>query len=170
MSNPKPSVSGRMLDAETWDAMRASGYTEDELLAEQPFGPIVSSYTRKEAIEDGVLVDLSRADAVREAGFVIPVAMTAAAFAETVNAGTTETDEGEFVYPPGQSMSGRLWDVLMVLRAAIRKSGGNTDRLHFRVAVDVHGDGKTRTVKLWSLVGPGDTPEPVLTIMLEGED
>jgi len=36
--------------------------------------------------------------------------------------------------------------------------------------VDTNGDGKHETVKLWSLIGPGDDGEPVLTLMLEGED
>lgn len=39
MSQNKPSPSGKMLDAETWDALKASGYTKAKLLAEQPFGP-----------------------------------------------------------------------------------------------------------------------------------
>jgi hypothetical protein len=156
-----------MLDAETWDALKASGYTEEELLAEQPFGPIISSYTRAQAIEDGVLVDLtqpSTAKLVREAGFTIPVAMTTTAFSEAVGPIDTEL-------PAGQSINGRLWDVLMLLRFAVRKSGGTTDRVHFKVEVDVDGTGQNRkVVNLWALVGPGDTPDPVLTIMLEGED
>ena len=50
------------------------------------------------------------------------------------------------------------------------RKGGNTDRVTFAVLVDVNGDGKHKTVKLWSLCGPGDNAEPVITIMLEGED
>ena len=38
------------------------------------FGPILSAYTRAQAIEDGFLVDVS--DTAREAGFGIPVAVT----------------------------------------------------------------------------------------------
>jgi hypothetical protein len=167
MSNPKPSLSGKMLDAETWDAFKASGFTEDELLAEQPFGPIISSYSRAQAIEDGVLVDLTQpatGKLLREAGFTIPVAMTTTAFSEAVGPIDTEL-------PAGQSINGRLWDVLMLLRVAIRKSGGNTDRVEFKVSVDVDGSGQNRkTVSMWALVGPGDTPDPVMTIMLQGED
>ena len=36
---------------------------------------------------------------MREAGFKLPVAMTATAFHDAVLAGTTETEEGEFVFP-----------------------------------------------------------------------
>ena len=38
------------------------------------FGPVLSVYTRAQAIEDGILVDVS--DTAREAGFKIPVAVT----------------------------------------------------------------------------------------------
>jgi hypothetical protein len=175
-ANDNAKGSGKFLDTETWDALKAAGYSEQELQADQPLGPIIFSYTRKQAIEDGVLVDLS-ADGetkqlVHEAGFKLPIAMTATAFHDTVLAGTTETPDGEFVFPSGQSTKGRLWDVLMVLRFAIRAANrqGNTDQVHFKVSVDVEGDGKHRTVALWCQCGPGDDGDPVLTVMLEGED
>ena len=38
------------------------------------FGEIICSYTRAQAIKDGVLIDVS--EAAKEAGFKIPVAMT----------------------------------------------------------------------------------------------
>jgi hypothetical protein len=171
----KPSKSGKYLDGETWDALKAAGVSEQELQADQPFGPMVFSYTRKQAIEDGVLVDLT-ADGetkllCKEAGFKLPVAMTATAFHDTVLAGTTEHD-GEFTFPSGQSTKGRLWDVLTVLFFTIRAANrnGDTDRVYFKVDVDVNGDGKHETVKLWCQCGPGDGGEPVLTVMLEGED
>ena len=172
MSNenlPKPSPSGNLLNVETWGALKAAGYSESELLADQPTGPIIFAYTRQMAIDDGVLVDLTGqpdpAKLVREAGIKIPLAMTATAFGEAV----ASIDGGDL--PAGQSWKGRLWDVLMLLRVAIRKSGGQTDRVHFQVSVDVDGTGQhNKTVSLWSLVGPGDTAAPVMTIMLEGED
>lgn len=52
---------------------RASGGCEPE---------VIFTYTRKQAIEDGVLVDLMQdemAKLVREAGFRIPIVMTSAA-------------------------------------------------------------------------------------------
>lgn len=171
--NTTPSVSGKYLTVETWDALKAAGFTEADLQADQPMGPIIFSYTRAQAIEDGVLVDLSAEGEtkllVREAGFGVPVAMTVAAFHDTVLAGTTETPAGEFIFPSGQSLKGRLWDVLSVLRYSAR-ANRSSDRVYFAVDVDTAGDGKHNTVKLWSLIGPGDNGEPVLTIMLEGED
>jgi hypothetical protein len=69
----------------------------------------------------------------------------------------------------GQSLTGRLWDVLWMLRAASDKAA-NCDRVHFQVLVDIHGDGRREMVNLWAVCGPGDDARPVITIMLEGED
>ena len=126
------------------------------------FGEPIAVYSRRQAIEDGVLVDLMQPETVglvREAGFKFPVAMTAGAFAATVAA------IGERL-PEGQDIQGRLWDVLWMLACAI-KTAGSTDRVKFRVSV---WNGRRRDeIKLWSLCAPGDGGEPVLTIMLEGE-
>ncbi len=124
---------------------------------------IIDRYTRAQAIEDGVLVDLCQdetASLVYEAGFRLPLAMTVTAFSKTV-----APVGGEL--PPGQDAKGRLWDVLNLLRFAIRRNP-DTDRVHFTVAVwngERHED-----VKLWAQIGPGDDGQPVITIMLEGED
>jgi hypothetical protein len=127
------------------------------------FGEPIAVYTRRQAIEDGVLVDLMQPETVglvREAGFKFPVAMTAGAFAATVG------EIGEPL-PAGQDMQGRLWDVLWMLACAVR-TAGSTDRVKFRVSV---WNGRRRQgVNLWSLCGPGDDAAPVVTIMLEGED
>ena len=171
----QPSKTDKVLDVETWDALKAAGVTEDELLEDQPFGPLVYSYTRKQAIADGVLVDLGATGGKRmmdQAGFMVPVAMTDGAFKKTILSGTTYSKAGVLTFPPSQSARGRLWDVLMVMRHAIfaANARGDTDRVDFKVDVDTNGDGKHETVKLWSLIGPGDDAEAVMTIMLEGED
>jgi len=59
--------------------------------------------------------------------------------------------------------------VLWMLRVASGKAA-NSDRVHFQVLVHVHGDGLRETVSLWALCGPGDGAQPVITIMVEGED
>jgi hypothetical protein len=51
--------------------------------AESFFGNVISSYTRAQAIEDGVLIDAS--NMAREAGFKWPVALTTAAWADCVD-------------------------------------------------------------------------------------
>lgn len=156
---------GRVLDSESWDALMAAGIPEQDLLADQPLGPVISSYTRAQAIADGVLVDLmqeSAAGLVREAGFKYPIAMTVGAFGEAVGAVGEEL-------PAGQSVTGRVWDVLMMLKHCIRQGQGG-DRVDFWVMVDPDGQGHHKRVNLYSLCGPGDNGEPVVTILLPGED
>jgi hypothetical protein len=47
---PKPSNSGKYLDQATWEALKASGYSDAELHDDHPLGPIIFAYTRKQAI------------------------------------------------------------------------------------------------------------------------
>ncbi len=61
--------------------------------SESIFGDPISVYTRRQAIEDGVLVNLMQPETVglvKEAGFRFPVAMTTTAFCATV----TELESG----------------------------------------------------------------------------
>jgi hypothetical protein len=142
------------------------------------WGEPIFSYSRGQAIDDGVLVDLTEAKddngqlLCRQAGFKIPIAITRAAWAKTIEAGGTWKSEGEgevLELEGGQSLTGRLWDVLSMLRVACGRAA-DSDRVHFQVLMDMHGDGRRELVKLWALCGPGDQGEPVLTVMLEGGD
>ena len=144
------------------------------------FGDCISSYSRAQAIADGVLIDITDADGVK-GHFKYPVAMTAGAWSACVAAGGKwEPDEdGEsLTLPGGQDVSGRLHDVCTMIKATMRnpnidpeqRRNTSPDRVYFSVLVDVNGDGRNNRVKLWSLCGPGDDPRPVLTIMLRGED
>jgi len=87
---------------------------------------IISSYSRAQAIEDGVLVDVS--DVAREAGFTFPVAIT-----DTVWNLYVKVPDGVF----GQDEQGRLWDILNVLRFDIarRKNEEENDIILFTVLV-----------------------------------
>jgi hypothetical protein len=127
--------------------------------------PVIFSYTRKQAIEDGVLVDLS--PWAKECGFKYAVACTAAVW-------------HDYITPPekmkqwGQSERGRAHDVLTMLLFAIRrrKTPAPTegpDILFYEVLFQQEPE-KTATVKLKAHCGPGDDGEPVLTLMLETED
>ena len=73
--------------------------------AESFFGNVISTYTRAQAIEDGVLIDVGAM--AREAGFKWPVALTTSAWADFMD--WSEDDSRQQVY---QDQSGRLWDVL----------------------------------------------------------
>jgi hypothetical protein len=121
---------------------------------------VIYAYTRAQAIADGVLVDVSKL--AKEAGFKLPVAVTCGVWAECVAVpeGVTCQDE-----------TGRLWDVLMMLRHAIATSKRGGDRVDF--AVHVRNDNEERTpplIQLYALCGPGDDAEPVVTVMLPHED
>jgi hypothetical protein len=126
----------------------------------------IYSYSRAQAIEDGVLVDLMQADtvsAVREAGFKFPIAMTSTAFAETI----APIDGGEL--PAGQDLQGRLWDVLTILKHAIKTGQGDMSLLHFSLLVAQHNNTR-KMIALKAVCDGGDTGEPVITIMLPYED
>lgn len=128
------------------------------------FGEVIYRYTRTQAIEDGVLVDVS--ETAREAGFRWPVAMTSAAWADCV--AWSEEDNHRQVY---QDESGRLWDVLWMAFVAIRSANSGT-QLEYQL-YRVPRDGRSVEARLTSLklvCGPGDAGEPVVTIMLPGED
>lgn len=119
---------------------------------------IIHAYTRRDAIEDGVLVDVSAAAA--EAGFRFPVALTRAVFEGYVAASPL---------PEGQDVSGRLWDLLNVLRVEIRRAPRGSHRVPFQVAFRMP-KGKVTVVSLVVVCGPGDEFEPVLTVMEPGEE
>jgi hypothetical protein len=121
------------------------------------FGPVIYQYTRAQAIEDGVLVDVS--EKAREAGIIYPTALTAAVWEQCVTVPEKT---------PWQDEIGRLWDVLTVLRFAIRRSSGGQE-VAFTVGVQNDPRG-SQPVNLKALCGPGDEGEPVITIMLPHED
>ena len=117
---------------------------------------VIYAYTRKQALEDGVLVDAG--EMAKEAGFKFPVAITAAAWEQYV-----EVPQGAEC----QDEQGRLWDILYMLHIAILKDGGR-DQVDF--SLYVNNDGKAKPVYLKAICGPGDDAEPVITIMLPHED
>ena len=129
------------------------------------FGEVTSTYTRAQAIEDGVLIDAG--SMAQDAGFKWPVAVTSAAWADCV--AWSEDDNRQQVY---QDESGRLWDVLFMASHAIQICSGSGDRLLFQL-YRVPVDGQSVTAELTTLkliVGPGDHGEPVITILLPDED
>jgi hypothetical protein len=124
------------------------------------FGPLIYAYTRAQAIEDGVLIDAS--DMAREAGFRFPVALTTEAFARYVRVPDGVT---------GQDQRGRLWDILWMLRCAVRASPGHDpSELLFQLYVRNEESSPPELVTLKALCGYGDDSEPVLTVMLPDED
>jgi hypothetical protein len=121
---------------------------------------VLSFYSRAQAIEDGELIDVS--SVALEAGIKFPVALTRAVYGRCVEIPKDVRAQDE---------SGRLWDVLWMLRCAIQGSipcrKPSPDLLYFSVSVR---NKKREQIELKSLCHPGDTPAPCITIMLPDED
>jgi uncharacterized protein DUF6573 len=120
------------------------------------FGEIIYSYTRAQAIEDGVLVDVTQM--AREAGLLHHTVVTQALWSDI------KEIPKNFSY---ESETGRLWDVLWMARMAAGRSE-NLEKSRIKYQLVLH----TRNVdpayeQLIELVmdcGPGDQAEPVITI------
>jgi len=121
---------------------------------------IISCYSRAQAIADGVLVDVS--ELAQEVGYRWPVAFTDHLW-------------HDYVVPPldlvseGQSISGRLWDVLNVLKYTIGLSK-DVSRLNFSVLFAMEPGKAPIPVELVSVAGPGDDGRPTITVMLPEDD
>ena len=92
--------------------------TEPNKQTDSPFGEVIYAYTRKQAVADGVQVDVTKT--AKEAGISIPVFLTRTVF------------DAYVTVPPnvqGQDEAGRLWDIVWMLRFAIMRSHGHTDRV-----------------------------------------
>jgi len=120
---------------------------------------VVSVYTRAQALEDGVLVDLT--DWAREAGFKIPVAVTAGVWGVLKPSKELEAE--------GEDVAGRAWDMFTILLHAIRGASGG-DQVHFAPLFTLKPGERPEGVEMWAKSGPGDNMEPVITVMLRGED
>lgn len=123
------------------------------------FGNVISVYSREDAIRDGVLVEVPQGIA-KESGIRIPVAATA----ELWNTVIVPDEPSEAL---GDSIDGRLWDVLWMFTLKARASK-NESVIFFDVIAKI--DGKDKLHKVKAVIGPGDNWEPVLTIMMPHED
>lgn len=121
---------------------------------------LVHTYTRAQALADGVLVDVS--DTARAAGFKVPVALTAAVWADCV--AWDHTAEA-----PPQDEPGRLWDLLVMARLEARRAPDASVLRFGLLRVPARGC-RPQLVELMAHIGAGDQGEPVLTIMQPGED
>lgn len=129
-------------------------------LHDGPFGEPVYRYTRKQAIADGMQVEVTQAAA--EAGIRFPVFLTRIVF------------DAYVTVPPGvegQDEAGRLWDIVWMLRFAMVKAAPAQARLPF--TLHVRNDNRAPcVVKLIATCGPLDLddPRPAITVMTPDED
>jgi len=147
--------------------------TTTEKTTEEIFGPVIFRYTRKQAIEDGVLVDVS--ETAQEAGIKLPTALTQAVFEQYV--AVSPEMKGE------QDESGRLWDILWMFSCAVRGGQIDGEQGSFELIVakpdrndwqgnekPFEGDRKRRLVTLKAVCGPNDEGSACITIMRPEED
>jgi hypothetical protein len=131
------------------------------------FGSTIYAYTRANAIEDGLLVDVSAT--AKEAGFNYPVAMTISVWSDYA-----EWTEEDSKRQTTQDTKGRLFDIFTMLKVAIRSNKKSQDEVRFKVLVVPRDEEsraqKPRLILLKALLGGGDNGEPVITIMLPDED
>ncbi len=130
--------------------------------------PVIHSYSRAQALADGVLIDVSAT--AREAGFVYPTAVTIAVWEKYVRA-------PQWVVSGTEEL--RLCAILSVLHNEIRHLRNEGLSLRFAAPVASEGRPTPRVesykwygilVRLKAVCGPGDNLEPVLTIMMPNED
>lgn len=136
---------------------------------------LVSSYTRQDALDDGVLVDVT--DQATSCHIRYPVAVTATVWHRYI-----ENDA------PGQAVAERIGAVLQAFTTAARRGDGNGQEMLFTLHVPMRDRGDWlesenvpmpatgltrethRLVQLKGHCGPGDRGEPVITILLPNED
>ena len=127
---------------------------------ESPFGEVIYAYTRKQALADGFQVDVTAT--AQEAGIRFPVFLTRAVFDAYVAVPKDVT---------GQDEAGRLWDIVWMLRFAVRKA--RPDQTRLPVALYARNDNhRARLIKLIATCGPLDIddPAPAITVMMPDED
>lgn len=124
-----------------------------------PFGKVIFSYSRAQAVADGFQVDVTKT--AKEAGILFPVFLTRTVF-------------DAYVAVPkgveGQDEAGRLWDIVWMLRLAIRTEQGRC-RLPF--ALHVRNDNRRpKLVKLIAICSALDMqdPQPAITVIMPDED
>jgi hypothetical protein len=123
---------------------------------------VIHSYTRAQAIQDGVLIDVS--ELARQAGFRVPLVLTAAVWEHCVAWSAGEA------HP--QDEQGRAWDVVWMSANAARaqRRCETTNHLWFEVLVVPRGGQAPVKTVLTLHIGPGDEGEAVGTVMFPGED
>jgi hypothetical protein len=130
------------------------------------FGPVIHSYTRAEAITDGVLINLSMfvhrtgVPVLELLGIRYPVAMTSTAYELVLGERDGELHDTA-------AITGRVIYFLAVLKRAILAHRGEDPTLmEFTCTSAKH----LQPMELKAVCGPGDDAEPVITVMLPGED
>lgn len=148
---------------------------------EEVFGEPILTYTRRQAIDDGVLIQLSGPgftgeewipQMVREVGIAVPTAITAEAWAEFVEMNPAAEQAGNDV-------KGRLWDLLWMFGLAARQSEESEVVFEFYCVIRPESSeggppnpemGGASLVHLKGVIGGDDNGGPCVTLMLTSQD
>ena len=133
---------------------------EQEAYLTEVFGEPISTYSRAQAIEDGVLVDLIQdkmAEVARQ-HYKYPIACTASVFGIMERAVSNKRHCNSF--------AGVLHDMLWMSRVAPTIMDEQTRSFRVKIV----GASRKSMYDFKMVCGPGDEGEPVLTIMLPNED
>lgn len=129
-----------------------------------PTSLLVFSYTRSQAIVDGVLFDVT--PLARESGFKHPMTFTAGLWAAYGEPNTTPAED-----------RGTAWDVIWMLRcAAVGILPARVERypqreiIHFELLLTPRGQTQPKLVRLKAICDGGDDGAPVITVLLPHED
>lgn len=129
------------------------------------FGEVSYSYTREQALQDGVLVDVSAT--AQEAGFTLPVAVTRAVWVDCVE----WPEELNAIKKTVQDEAGRLWDVIYMASVAARQNQDKSVVSYCVLRVPTEGKKRRpREVELMMTIHGDDQGEPVITISQPNED
>jgi hypothetical protein len=126
---------------------------------------LVYSYSRTQAIEDGVLVDVT--DMAKAIGIKWHVAVTSSVWSDFIE--WIDYDRRRQGLDDTES---RLWHVVFKLRLAIKKANKHTDVIFYELDI-LPRDGfsyRVKRTRLKAVVSAGDYFEPVITIMLPSEN
>lgn len=127
---------------------------------------IVFSYSRAQALADGVLVAVPD-PLQKEAGFRIPIAMTSRVYEDCV-AWTVEDSERKQV---SQDQEARLWDLLSMARFAAQCEPRRSVVAFDLLRVPKQGRGiMARRVQLVMTIHQDDDCQPCITVMFPDED
>lgn len=113
---------------------------------------LVYTYSREDALNDGVLIDITAP--ASKVGFHAHTAMTHGVSTEVIDG-----SHGDLASPDMRLE--RIQQMLLKALVAIRRAGKSNDSIVF---FDAH------QVQCKLMIGPGDRGEPVFTVLLANED
>lgn len=140
---------------------RTSKPTVADFGPDHPFTgvPIIHTYTREQALDDGVLIDLT--PTARARGFRWPIACTERLWQSLIAAGIDPENNTD----GGPEIARRIGQVLNCLLMAVQGLGNKRDEYVWFTALTDAGCSKA-----WARAHGDDDGAPCITIMLMGED